>query len=101
MSNVGHCSCLLTSIHCFSEIQRHMLMLMLLASRLPLPVEPASTEALPELVLLADHLKDSPVTARDIRVWTEKDPTLSRVLQFLLQGWPSKCSPYLDAFSAK
>ena len=70
-------------------------------SRFPLPVEPASTEALPELVLLADHLKDSPVTAKDIRVWTEKNQTLSRVLQFLLQGWPSKCSPDLDTFSAK
>ncbi len=35
-------------------------------SRLPLPVEPAKTEAPPELVLLAEHLADSPVTADDI-----------------------------------
>ena len=35
-------------------------------SRLPLPVEPARIELEPELVLLAEHLADSPVTASDI-----------------------------------
>ena len=32
-------------------------------SRLPLPVAPAKTETPPELVLLMEHLEDSPVTA--------------------------------------
>ena len=69
-------------------------------SRLPLHVETTTVETPPELVLLAEHLQDSPVTAKDIRAWTEKDPILSRVFQFLLQGWPSKCNSDLDAFSA-
>ncbi len=70
-------------------------------SRLPLPVEPATTNTLPEIVLLADHLKDSPVTEADIRVWTRTDPELSQVLQFVMQGWPSHCSENLKAFVSK
>ena len=27
----------------------------------------------PELVLLAEHLEESPVSANDIKVWTERD----------------------------
>ena len=61
-------------------------------SRLPLPVEPATTETPPELVLLADHMSESPVTATQIRSWTRKDPELSLVVQYLQQGWPSKSS---------
>ena len=37
---------------------------------LPLPVQPAKTDLEPELILLAEHLADAPVTADDIRVWT-------------------------------
>ena len=70
-------------------------------SRLPLPVEPATTEPPPELVLLAEHLADSPVTASDIRIWTKRDPTLAKVLQFVQQGWPSESAPELNAFRAK
>ncbi len=70
-------------------------------SRLPLPVEPATTDTPPEIVLLADHLKDSPVTEADIRVWTRTDPELSQVLQFVMQGWPSHCSENLKAFVSK
>ena len=33
---------------------------------LPLPTEPAKTTEEPELVLLAEHLADSPVTAQDL-----------------------------------
>ena len=64
-------------------------------SRLPLPVAPAKTETPPELVLLMEHLKDSPVTADHIRVWTRRDPSLSSVVQFLCQGWPTQSSPEL------
>ena len=74
-------------------------------SRLPLPVEPATTETPPELVLLADHMSESPVTATQIRSWTRKDPELSLVVQFLQQGWPSKTSrgdsPKLAPFLSK
>ena len=42
-------------------------------SRLPLPEELASVAVEPELVLLAEHLANSPVTANDIRVWTRRN----------------------------
>ena len=58
-------------------------------SRLPLPVEPAVPQLPPELVLLADHLSNSPVTADQIRDCTRKDPQLAQIVQFVQQGWPS------------
>ena len=70
-------------------------------SRLPLPVEPATIETLPELVLLTEHLNDSPVTAKDVRSWTRKDPKLAHVQQFLMHGWPSHCDSELDPFTPK
>ena len=70
-------------------------------SRLPLLVEPATTQTPPELVLLTEHLDDSPVTADDIRKWIKKDPKLSQVLQFILQGWPNHCSSDLEPFFSK
>ena len=56
-------------------------------SRLPLPFEPPTDQTPPELVLLADHLSDSPVTVNHIRRWTRKDPDLTSALQFMQQGW--------------
>ena len=70
-------------------------------SRLPLPVAPAKTETPPELVLLMEHLKDSPVTADHTQVWTRKDPSLSSVVQFLRQGWLTQSSPELHPFWSK
>ena len=70
-------------------------------SRLPPPVAPAKTETPPELVLLMEHLEDSPVTADHIRVWTRRDPSLSSVVQFLHQGWPTQSSPELHPFWSK
>ena len=69
-------------------------------SRLPLPVEPAKTTSPPELVLLMEHLENSPVTADDIRTWTRRDPQLARVFQFVQQGWPSNGVPELEKYSA-
>ena len=70
-------------------------------SRLPLPVVPETTEEEPELVLLAEHLSDSPVTANDIRFWTKHDTKLSRVLQFQKQGWPTEGDRDLEPYSSK
>ena len=56
-------------------------------SRLPLPVAPATESPPPELVLLTQHLAESPVSAEDIRIWTARDPKLSRVLQTPSQIW--------------
>ena len=70
-------------------------------SRLPLLEEPAESDTPPEIVLLVEHLEDSLVTAADIRKWTRKDPNLSKVLQYIMQGWPSHCDPDLNTFAAK
>ena len=68
-------------------------------SRLPLPVEPAVPQLPPVLVLLADHLSNSPVTADQIRECTRKDPQLAQIVQFVQQGWPSSC-PSSDLISS-
>ena len=43
-------------------------------SRLPLPNAPVEVPLEPELVLLLQHLDESPVTVNDIRKWTKCDP---------------------------
>ena len=61
-------------------------------SRLPLPVQPEIEQLSPEMVLLCQHLDDSPITAKHIKEKTSKDPLLSTVEQFVLQGWPDSIS---------
>ncbi|XP_054259311.1 uncharacterized protein K02A2.6-like [Macrosteles quadrilineatus] len=61
-------------------------------SRLPLKVSPADEE--PELLWLGTYLhfvKESsvPVTCDQIRVETQKDPLLRRVLGYVMFGWPN------------
>ena len=60
-------------------------------SQLPLPVEPAISKMPPELVLLTEHLSESPVTVFQIRTHTTRDPQLAQVVQFVHQGWPNVC----------
>ncbi len=57
-------------------------------SRLPLPDTPASAPLPPESVFLLERLNDSPVSAKQITIWTERDKVLSKVKRFVLQGWP-------------
>ena len=68
-------------------------------SRLPLPEEPAKTTLAPELVLPAEHLVDSPITAADIRTWTTKDHKLSQVLQYVQCGWPDNGDSDIEPYS--
>ena len=51
-------------------------------SRLRLPVEQAIVQTPLELVLLAEHLENSPVTAEQIHARTRREPVLSQVVQF-------------------
>lgn len=60
-------------------------------SRLPLPVEPVVKQLPPEIILLVDHLDNSPVTAHEIQECTSKDPQLAQIVQFVQQGWPNVC----------
>ena len=61
-------------------------------SHLPLPEVPTVTRTPPELVLLAGHLANSPVSARQIRDWTRRDPQLAPILQFVQHGWLNFCA---------
>ena len=54
-------------------------------SRLPLPSTTSDLPMALVLVLLLEHLAESPVTASDIKKFTRCDPVLSQVLQFVLQ----------------
>ena len=58
-------------------------------SRLPLPEAPAVVPQPAETVLLMEHLTSLPVSAAQIRSQTGRDPTLSKVRQFVMQGWPT------------
>ena len=70
-------------------------------SRLLLPSTTSDLPMAPELVLLLEHLTESPVTASDIKKFTRRGPVLSQVLQFVLQGWPIKCDTSLSAYSSR
>ena len=70
-------------------------------SRFPLSTVPAEVLTPPELVFLTEHLADSPVTADHIRSWTQRDPSLAPVLQYIHQGWPYQGDPKLIPFSSK
>ena len=58
-------------------------------SRLPLPDEPTSTPVPGDIIHLMEHINTSPVDAAKLRLWTDRDPVLSQVKQFLLNGWPA------------
>lgn len=57
-------------------------------SRLPLP-ETGECSVTPESVNMMEGIEKLRVSGNDIKKWTSKDPTLSRVLKYLLTGWPS------------
>ena len=67
-------------------------------SQLPLRTQPSTTYVPPELVLLMEHLAESPVTADLIRTWTQKDPDLSKLLQYIQSGWPGTVDQSLSSF---
>ena len=70
-------------------------------SRLPLPETQKESKTPPELVLLMDHLEDSPVTACHIVVWTRRDPVLSQILNYVERVWPNKCDKSLSTYGSK
>ncbi len=70
-------------------------------SRLLLAQTQTESQTPAKLVLLMEHLDDSPVTARHIRVWTRRDRTLLRVLHLVERGWPTKCDESLSTYSSK
>ena len=57
-------------------------------SRLPLPVADCEVPQPAEVVHLMEHLSTTPLSSSQIKVWTDSDPTLSKVKQWVLEGWP-------------
>lgn len=61
-------------------------------SRLPLPTCIMKKEHTPpELVLLTEHLDNSPVTSKQIKAAIARDKHLSAIVQYLQKGWPTIC----------
>ena len=58
-------------------------------SRLPLPEKP-DLEGPEERVLMLASSDITLVTADQVKVWTDKDPVLSRVRELVHKGWPSE-----------
>ncbi len=56
-------------------------------SRLPLPTTPEPTTVPQEVVFLLQTLQSSPVTAEQVKRWTDRDPTVSRVRNLVAKGW--------------
>ena len=57
-------------------------------SRLPLPDVPQSTPVPGDIINVMENINASPVDALKVKQWTARDPILSQVMQFVLQGWP-------------
>ena len=70
-------------------------------SRVPLREIPAHTDTPAELVLLMEHLADSPVTAKQIQMWTKRDPTLATVLHYVQHGWPMQVDSSLSSYLSR
>ena len=60
------------------------------ADGLPVLDVPGSTPVAGDIVHLLKTFNTSPVDATKIKLWTSRDPLISQVLQFVLQGWPSE-----------
>jgi len=70
-------------------------------SRLPLSVQPAEILIPEELVFLLVSLEISPVNVKQIKVWTDRDPTLSTVRRFVKHGWPKLVKPEFHPYQSK
>ena len=57
-------------------------------SRLPLPLTREEPLRPPEVMM--EYLDASPVTSSHIRRWTDQDPVIAKVKEWVLTGWPEK-----------
>ena len=70
-------------------------------SRLPLPETPKDIPLPGETVLVLNMLNSLPVTAEQIRQWTNNDPLLSRVRTLLQRGWENTTDEELKPFQRR
>ena len=59
-------------------------------SWLPIGGVSEETTPIPELVLMITNLNDTPLTPRQIVLWTTRDPVLSRVFRYNQEGCPQQ-----------
>ena len=59
-------------------------------SKLPLPETLENTPQPTEIIHMMEKIEKSPINARAINQWTARDPVLSKVLDYTIQGWPKK-----------
>ena len=67
-------------------------------SWLPLPETRKTTPVPQEVVLMIEGLRDSPISAAQVKSWTRRDPVLSQVYQYTLQGWPAEVEENLKLY---
>ena len=72
-----------------------------LLSRLPLPDPPKKIPKPAEMVLLMETLDSSPVTARQVKTWTDRDPLLSKVRSLTQQGWTPQTDEQLKPYQRR
>ncbi|XP_041957495.1 uncharacterized protein K02A2.6-like [Alosa sapidissima] len=73
-------------------------------SRVPLPeTSNAGTTAISESIhaLLTEHLEQAPLNADQVARVTRKDSVLSKVLKFIMNGWPNDVDKSLRAFHTR
>ena len=70
-------------------------------SRLPLAVT-TKHDGLPgDVVHIIDHLSTTTCSSASIQKWTERDPVLSEVKRFVLQGFPSQLDSKFTPFKSR
>ena len=72
-----------------------------LLSCLPLPDPPKKIPKPAEMVLLMETLDSSPVTARQVKTWTDRDPLLSKVRSLTQQGWTPQTDEQLKPYQKR
>ena len=72
-----------------------------LLSRLPLADTIADPPLPGEMILLMEALNTSPVTAANIKTWTNRDPILARVKQMILHGWQKTQTTFTTLLTEK
>ena len=70
-------------------------------SRLPLADSPSRVPLPEETVLLLEALQLSPITAAQIKTWTDHDPVLSQVRDLVLKGWTTTTNPELSPYQRR
>ena len=49
-------------------------------------------------MFLLQTLQSSPISAEQIKCWTDRDPVLARVRTFVTKGWNSTCEDALSPY---